>query len=71
MKVRTTASLTCPYCGHTQGMEMPTDACVFFHQCAVCDELLTPKAGDCCVFCSYADTLCPIKQLEQNHVSTA
>jgi hypothetical protein len=32
---------------------MPTDACLFFYECSGCKTLLRPKAGDCCVFCSY------------------
>ena len=38
---------------------MPTDACVFFHECSECKAMLRPKAGDCCVFCSYGSTPCP------------
>lgn len=38
---------------------MPTDACVFFHECAACRSLLRPKAGDCCVFCSFGSVPCP------------
>ena len=29
-----------------------------------CGEMLKPRDGDCCVFCSYADTPCPSKQDE-------
>jgi len=38
---------------------MPTNACQFFYDCAGCGELLRPKAGDCCVFCSYGSVPCP------------
>jgi hypothetical protein len=38
---------------------MPTDACLFFHECADCHTRLRPKAGDCCVFCSYGSVPCP------------
>jgi hypothetical protein len=38
---------------------MPTDACQFFHECAGCHLLIRPKAGDCCVFCSYGSVPCP------------
>lgn len=38
---------------------MPTNACVFFHECADCKLLLRPKDGDCCVFCSYGSVPCP------------
>ncbi len=54
-----TSILTCPSCGHQSQETMPTDACVYFFDCAGCGTRLSPKAGDCCVFCSYADTPCP------------
>ena len=53
------SALTCPSCGHAERLEMPTDACVFFHECAGCHALLRPGPGDCCVFCSYGDVPCP------------
>ncbi len=43
---------------------MPTDACVYFYDCAGCGALLRPKAGDCCVFCSYGAIPCPPIQLK-------
>ncbi len=55
--------LTCPDCGHRQEMDMPLDACLYFHDCAGCQVLLRPKAGDCCVFCSYGTVPCPPVQL--------
>ena len=42
---------------------MPTDACQHFYRCESCGELLRPTPGDCCVFCSYADSQCPPRQL--------
>ena len=54
------ATLTCPKCGHKQGEEMPTNACIPFYVCKQCGEMITPKEGDCCVFCSYGDRLCPV-----------
>lgn len=54
--------LTCPYCGHANRLEMPTDACLFFHECESCKVVLRPKPGDCCVFCSYGTVPCPPKQ---------
>jgi hypothetical protein len=53
------STLTCPHCGHQSSEIMPTNACLFFHECAGCGELLRPKAGDCCVFCSYGSVPCP------------
>ena len=51
--------LTCPECGHSERLPMPVDACVFIHVCAGCQTRLRPKAGDCCVFCSYGSLRCP------------
>ena len=53
------STLTCPHCGHQAVETMPTDACWFFYDCAGCGELLKPKPGDCCVFCSYGTVPCP------------
>lgn len=63
-QVETKATLTCPKCGEEQSVEMPTDACQYFYKCIHCSELLKPNEGDCCVFCSFADTKCPPKQRE-------
>lgn len=41
---------------------MPTDACLFFHECVNCHARLRPKPGDCCVFCSYGSVPCPPMQ---------
>jgi hypothetical protein len=54
--------LTCPHCGVTTVEAMPTDACVYFHECCNCKALLRPKPGDCCVFCSYGSVKCPPRQ---------
>jgi hypothetical protein len=51
--------ITCPDCGHAQRETMPTDACQWFYDCKGCGVVLKPKAGDCCVFCSYGDVKCP------------
>lgn len=51
--------LSCPHCGFASTETMPADACVCFHECARCRTLLRPKAGDCCVFCSYGSVKCP------------
>ena len=51
--------LTCPACGHVAVETMPTNACVYFYDCKGCSTVLRPKAGDCCVFCSYGSTCCP------------
>ena len=53
------STITCPSCGSIKTETMPTDACQFFYNCARCGVRLKPKAGDCCVFCSYGDVPCP------------
>ncbi len=54
--------VTCPECRHLSASTMPTDRCVFFYECPHCEAMLRPKAGDCCVFCSYGDKRCPFVQ---------
>ncbi|MEO7218777.1 MAG: GDCCVxC domain-containing (seleno)protein [Gemmatimonadaceae bacterium] len=51
--------LTCPICSYAETLEMATDACTYFHECANCGARLRPLAGDCCVFCSYGSVPCP------------
>jgi hypothetical protein len=51
--------LTCPECGRETEEEMPTNACQYFYRCAGCGIVLKPRAGDCCVFCSYGSVPCP------------
>jgi hypothetical protein len=53
------STITCPNCGNAKTETMPTDACQFFYECPNCNVRLKPKAGDCCVFCSYGDVPCP------------
>lgn len=53
------ATLTCPECGQAARETMPQDYCLYFYDCKGCGTLLRPLAGDCCVFCSYADVPCP------------
>jgi hypothetical protein len=62
MDVTTEATITCPLCGSRATESMPLDACQYFYRCGECGEVLTPLPGDCCVFCSYADSVCPPKQ---------
>lgn len=57
-----TSVITCPVCGHSKEETMPTDACQFFYACENCKQMLRPKEGDCCVFCSYGSVKCPPMQ---------
>ncbi len=59
MSATKTAVITCPLCGAKTDAVMPEGACQFFWDCPGCGDVLRPKAGDCCVFCSYADRACP------------
>ncbi|WOK08526.1 GDCCVxC domain-containing (seleno)protein [Imperialibacter roseus] len=59
------SKITCPKCGHQKDETMPTDACQFFYECESCHEVLKPKAGDCCVYCSYGTKPCPPIQMSE------
>jgi len=56
------AVVTCPNCATRSREVMPENACRRLYVCGGCGETLRPKEGDCCVFCSYADAVCPPKQ---------
>ena len=51
--------ITCPNCKHQREETMPTNACQFFYECEQCKTIIRPKAGDCCVFCSFGTVACP------------
>jgi hypothetical protein len=53
------SAITCPHCGAVHAETMPVDACLFFYECPACHVMLRPKAGDCCVFCSFGSVPCP------------
>ena len=59
MKLILNSTIRCPVCGHQKTETMATDACQWFYECESCHQLLKPKAGDCCVYCSYGDVKCP------------
>lgn len=59
------AKITCPDCDFTQQEVMPDNYWVTSYQCASCGTTLQPKEGDCCVYCSFSDQLCPAKQKAQ------
>lgn len=62
-KIIENSELTCPQCGFKEVLKMPTDACLWFHECNSCHQLLKPLQGDCCVFCSYGTVPCPPIQI--------
>ena len=53
------SAITCPVCGHRKTEAMPTAACIVVYHCTGCAAVLRPRAGTCCVFCSYGDVPCP------------
>jgi hypothetical protein len=65
MSVTLQSTITCPHCGARSQERMPEDACFYFHTCVKCGSRLKPKAGDCCVFCSYGDVPCPPVQAQR------
>lgn len=59
MEIKLQSTITCPNCGHKKEETMPTDACQYFYECEKCKQVLKPKQGDCCVYCSYGSVACP------------
>jgi epoxyqueuosine reductase QueG len=59
------ATITCPESKAAKREVMPENACQHFHTYGGCGATLRPLEGNCCVFCSYSDELCPPKQAEQ------
>jgi len=66
MEIQLESEITCPNCEHKKEEDMPTNACQFFYDCENCKEVLRPKDGDCCVFCSYGNVACPSIQESKN-----
>ena len=62
--VSETSEITCPKCGHKAIETLPTEVCLIKYNCKNCSAELTPKEGDCCVFCTYGTHKCPSMQDE-------
>jgi hypothetical protein len=62
MAVTLRSVLRCPQCGYSRAETMPADACQIRYTCRRCGTELRPRAGDCCVYCSYGSQPCPSKQ---------
>ena len=56
------STITCPYCGFSEKVELPTEYCQIKYTCSECDSTLLPEGDDCCVFCTHGDHKCPSKQ---------
>jgi hypothetical protein len=66
MEVQLNSTLVCPSCGLEKEEVMPQDACQFFYECEGCKQVLKPKEGDCCVYCSYGSASCPPVQMNKS-----
>jgi hypothetical protein len=62
MSVMLLSIVTCPHCSRKKEETMPQDRCVIAYTCTGCGEVLRPRRGDCCIFCSYGSAPCPSKQ---------
>lgn len=62
MPVVMTSVMRCARCGYEREETMPTAYCQIAYECSRCGARLSPKAGDCCVFCSYGSVPCPSMQ---------
>ena len=56
------SEITCPHCGYEKMETMPVDSCECYYDCESCSELLEPRVGECCVYCSYGSVDCPATQ---------
>ncbi len=66
MHVQLYSVITCPKCGHSKRLRMPTESCLFYYVCEHCQNILKPEPGDCCVFCSYGSVPCPSVQMRED-----
>ena len=69
MAITLTSTVTCPSCALQTTETMPAEACQVVYLCARCGTRLRPRAGDCCIFCSYGSVPCPSIQ-EQRRDAT-
>lgn len=60
------SQITCPVCNFQKTEQMPVNACQYFYQCDNCRNIIRPKKGDCCVYCSYGSVKCPPMQEDKN-----
>ena len=56
------STVKCPKCAFEVVETMPTDRCQVLYRCKNCGNVMRPKEGDCCIFCSYGSVKCPSMQ---------
>jgi len=61
MNEKIIGNVTCPECGHTQPIEIPTMSCQAFYKCEKCEKMIQAQKS-CCVFCDYGDRKCPVAE---------
>jgi hypothetical protein len=61
------STITCPHCLATEMLEVPRGSSQHLYRCRACSNILKPKSGDCCIFCSFGDLDC--SSAEQNLAS--
>ncbi|MEI6183494.1 MAG: GDCCVxC domain-containing (seleno)protein [Polynucleobacter sp.] len=61
------STITCPHCEATEALEIPRGTSQHLYRCRACSNILKPKSGDCCIFCSFGDLDC--SSAEQNLAS--
>jgi hypothetical protein len=57
------STVICPHCGSPHEARMAEDSCQISADCPACGKEIRPKAGQCCIFCSWGSAPCPPVQL--------
>ncbi|HEY3388536.1 MAG TPA: GDCCVxC domain-containing (seleno)protein [Prolixibacteraceae bacterium] len=65
-RIEYSSKITCPVCGFPKEEPMPAEGCQNFYQCVNCRNVIRPKEGDRCVYCSYGTVKCPPVQQDKN-----
>ena len=55
--------VTCPHCSRPHEARMAEDSCKISADCPSCGREIRPKAGQCCVYCSWGSVPCPPMQV--------
>ncbi|WP_370624266.1 GDCCVxC domain-containing (seleno)protein [Polynucleobacter sp. UB-Piko-W3] len=58
------STITCPHCQAAETLVVPIGSSMHLYRCRACFNILKPKSGDCCIFCSFGDFDCT--SAEQN-----
>lgn len=61
--IKLSSTITCPECRNKTEEIMKEDSCLIYYECRICNAVLRPLSGDCCIFCSYGNIPCPPVQI--------